>query len=100
MDISSFQFSAEHIKAFCQRYFIRKMAFFGSFVRDDFGEEGDIDVLVEFEPNHIPGFDFFTIEAELSAMLGRKVDLQTAQFLSPEIRTSALAEMVIAYEQA
>jgi predicted nucleotidyltransferase len=56
-------------------------------------------VLVEFEPVHIPEFDFFLIEAELSKILGRKVDLQTANFLSLEIRQSAPSEAVIAYKQ-
>jgi hypothetical protein len=49
---------------------------------------------------HIPGFDFFLIEAELSLLLGRKVDLQTENFISPEIRRSILSEAVSAYEQA
>jgi len=92
--------SPDQIKAFCQKHHIRSLAFFGSVVRDDFNPHSDIDVLIEFEPGHIPGYDFFLIEAELSGLLGRKVDLQTAQFLSPEIRQSALSEAVTAYEQA
>lgn len=76
------------------------MAFFGSVVRDDFGQKSDIDILVEFEPGHIPGFDFFLMEAELSRLLGRKVDLHTENFLSPEIRRTVLSESVVAYEQA
>ena len=87
------------IEAFCRKHHIRSLAFFGSVVREDFSPHSDIDVLVDFEPEHIPGFDFFLIEAELSRLMGRKVDLQTANFLSPEIRQSALAEVVIAYEQ-
>ena len=46
-----------------------------------------------------PGFEFFTIEQELSILLGRKVDLETTNFLSPEIRASVDSELVIAYEQ-
>ena len=84
----------------CQKYHIRRPAFFGSAVRDDFGPHSDIDVLVEFEPGQTPGYDFFLIEAELTQLFWRKVDLQTANFLSPEIRQSALAEAVTAYEQA
>lgn len=86
------------IEAFCQKHNIRKLAFFGSVVRDDFGPQSDIDILVEFEPGHIPGYNFFLLEAELSQLLGRKVDLQTTNFLSPEIRNRALAETVVAYE--
>ncbi len=92
--------SSEQINAFCQKHHIRHLALFGSVVRDDFGPESDIDVLVEFEEGHTPGLDFFTIEAELSGLLGRKVDLQTSKFLSPEVLQNALAEAVVAYEQA
>lgn len=69
-------------------------------VREDFSPQSDIDVLVEFEADHIPGFNFFLIEAELSRLLGRKVDLQTLKFLGPEIREAVLLEAVPAYEQA
>jgi predicted nucleotidyltransferase len=99
MSISAIELTAQQIEAFCQKYHIRSLAFFGSVVREDFNPHSDVDVLVEFEPGRIPGFDFFLIEAELSKLMGRKVDLQTANFLSPEIRQSALAEAVTAYEQ-
>jgi predicted nucleotidyltransferase len=91
--------SVHTIEQFCQRHHIRKLAFFGSVVRDDYNPQSDIDVLVEFEPDFTPGLDFFLIEAELSNILGRKVDLQTASFLSPEILRSALSEAITAYEQ-
>jgi predicted nucleotidyltransferase len=52
-------------------------------LRDDFGPASDVDVLVEFEPGHIPGLAFFSMEEELSQMIGRKVDLNTPGFLSP-----------------
>jgi predicted nucleotidyltransferase len=87
------------IEAYCQKHHIRSLAFFGSFVRNDFTPESDIDVLVEFEPDHTPGYDFFLLEGELSELLGRKVDLQTASFLSPRVRQSALSEAVTVYEQ-
>jgi predicted nucleotidyltransferase len=87
------------IESFCQEHHIRSLAVFGSFTRDDFGPDSDMDILVDFEPGHVPGFDFFLIEAELSRMLGRTVDLQTASFLSPGIRQSALSEAVMVYEQ-
>jgi uncharacterized protein len=91
--------SSQQIQNFCQKYHIRRLSFFGSVVRDDFGPQSDIDVLVEFEPDHTPGLDFFLMEAELSRLLGRRVDLQTLNFLSPEIRNSVLSEAVPAYEQ-
>lgn len=92
--------SSELIVQFCQKHHIRQLSFFGSVVRGDFGPHSDIDVLVEFETGYTPGFDFFLMEAELSQLLGRKVDLQTISFLSPEIRNSVLSEAVPAYEQA
>lgn len=91
--------SPEILKGFCQKYHIRQLSFFGSVVRNDFSPLSDIDVLVEFEPDHVPGFDFFLMEAQLSKLLGRKVDLQTLNFLSADIRQSVLSEAVPAYEQ-
>ncbi|RPJ49508.1 MAG: nucleotidyltransferase [Chloroflexi bacterium] len=88
------------IEQFCRKHHIRQLSLFGSVVRDDFRPDSDIDVLVEFDPGFTPGFDFFSIEAELSRLLGRQVDLQTINFLSPEIRTSILKEAVPVYEQA
>ena len=99
MEIDAFLFSPK-IENFCQKNHIRQLSFFGSVVRDDFDAQSDIDVLVEFEPGHTPGFDFFMMEVELSQLLGRKVDLQTINFLSPEIRQSVLLEAVPVYEQA
>ena len=92
--------TTQQIEAFCQKHHIHSLAFFGSVLREDFGPHSDVDVLVEFEPGHTPGFDFFLIEAELSRLMGRKVDLQTANFLGKELLQSALAEAVTAYEQA
>jgi predicted nucleotidyltransferase len=92
--------SSSQIDEFCRKNYIRKMALFGSVVRKDFGPLSDIDVLVEFEPGHAPGFEFFKMEAELSRIFGRKVDLQTLNFLGVEIRQTVLSEAVPAYEQA
>ena len=92
--------STHPLEGFCQKHHIRQLSFFGSVVRDDFGPQSDIDVLVDFEPDHTPGLDFFLIEVELSRLLGRRVDLQTINFLSPEIRSTVLSEAIPAYEQA
>jgi predicted nucleotidyltransferase len=100
MNLNQMHFPQHKIKAFCQEHHICSLAFFGSFVRSDFRSDSDIDVLVEFEPGHVPGYNFFLIEEELSMLLGRKVDLQTPAFLSPGVRQSALSEAVRVYEQA
>ena len=84
----------------CRRYHIRRLAFFGSILRNDFGPESDIDILVEFEPGYVPGLAFFAIEEELSRILGRKVDLNTSGFLSPYFRDQVLAEAEVQYAQA
>lgn len=85
------------MEEFCRQNHIRKLAFFGSVVRDDFGPDSDVDVLVEFDPGHVPGLAFFAIEDGLSRILGRKVDLNTTQFLSPYVRDEALAEAEVHY---
>ncbi|HUY15866.1 MAG TPA: nucleotidyltransferase family protein [Terriglobia bacterium] len=87
----------EQIGDFCRRHHISRLALFGSVLRDDFTPASDIDVLVEFEPGHTPGLDFFAMEAELSEILGRSVDLNTPGFLSSAIRNHALAEAEVHY---
>lgn len=82
----------EKIAEFCRRHHIRRLALFGSVLRDDFGPDSDVDVLVEFETGHVPGLAFFGMEAELSQILGRKVDLSTLQFLSRYFRDEVLNE--------
>ena len=88
----------ERIEEFCRKHRIRKLAFFGSVLRDDFGPDSDVDVLVEFEEGRVPGLKFFTMERELSEILGRKVDLNTPQFLSDYFREQVLAEVEVQYE--
>ena len=82
----------EKIAEFCRRHHIRRLSLFGSVLRDDFGPDSDVDVLVEFETGHVPGLAFFDMEAELSQILGRKVDLSTLQFLSRYFRDEVLNE--------
>jgi len=88
------------IAEFCRKHHIRRLAFFGSVLRDDFRPDSDVDVLVEFEPEHVPGLAFFAMEAELSEILGRRVDLNTPNFLSPYFRARVEAEAEAQYEQA
>jgi hypothetical protein len=90
----------EQIAQFCRKYHIRKLALFGSVLREDFGPGSDVDVLVEFEPEHIPGLAFFSMEAELSEILGHKVDLNTPQFLSRYFREAVLGEAEVQYVAA
>ncbi len=87
------------VEEFCRRNHIRRLSFFGSILRDDFGPDSDIDVLVEFEPGHVPGLIRLAgMELELSQLLGdRKVDLNTPMCLSRDFRREVLAEAVAHY---
>ena len=80
------------IEALSRRHRIRKLALFGSVLRDDFTPGSDVDVLVEFEPGTRVGLRFFALEQELSELLGRKVDLNTPGFLSKLFRDQVIAE--------
>jgi predicted nucleotidyltransferase len=83
---------SEQIAEFCRRNRVRRLALFGSVIRDDFTSESDVDVLVEFEPRYAAGFVFFQMRRELTAMLGREVDMHTAASLSPYFRQEVLDE--------
>ncbi len=90
----------ERIADFCRRNHIRRLAFFGSVLRDDFTPDSDVDVLVEFEPGKTPGFAFFDVEQELSQILDRRVDLRTPRELSKYFRDEVLAEAEEVYVTA
>jgi predicted nucleotidyltransferase len=89
----------EKLATFCQRHHIRKLAFFGSVLRDDFTPESDIDVLVEFEPGARVGlFDLYDMEQELSRLLGgKKVDMNTPRSLSKYFREEVLTQAEVYY---
>ena len=77
---------------FCQQNGVRRLAVFGSALRDDFGPNSDVDVLIEFEPGRTPGLRFFAMQDELSELFGRSVDLHTPASLSRYFRHQVLAE--------
>jgi predicted nucleotidyltransferase len=89
----------KQLAEFCRKNHIRRMAFFGSVLREDFRPDSDVYVLVEFEPGHVPGFAFFTMQEELTRILGRQVDLCTPKFLSPYFRDQVIREAKVAYAQ-
>jgi predicted nucleotidyltransferase len=91
----------ESVGDFCRRHHIRRLALFGSVLRDDFGPSSDVDVLVEFEPGTKVGLIRLAgMELELSEILGHKVDLNTPGFLSDYYRDRVLAEAEIHYDAA
>ena len=83
----------------CKKYRITRLALFGSVVRDDFGSDSDVDMLVEFEPGHVPGFfGLHRIEQEIAALFGnRRIDLLTFRSLNPHLRERILAEAEVQY---
>ena len=89
------------LSEFCREHRIRKLTFFGSVLRDDFGPDSDVDVLIEFEPGKRVGFITLAgMEIELGRLLGRRVDLHTEKGLNPYFRDNALSTAKIQYEHA
>jgi len=90
----------DKIADFCRRHHIRQLSVFGSALRGDFAPDSDVDVLVEFQVGYIPGFSFFDMQDELSQLLGRKVELNTPNFLSRYFRDKVLKEAEVQYAQS
>jgi predicted nucleotidyltransferase len=92
----------EQVAEFCRRNHIRRLALFGSVLRKDFSPASDVDVLVEFDPEHVPGLlGLAGLELELSPILhGRKVDLNTPGFFGPSLRARIESEAVNQYGPA
>lgn len=88
----------EQIAEFCRRHHIRRLALFGSVLRDDFRPDSDVDVLVEFEPHFQVGFlGLARMERQLSELLGRKVDLRTPAELSSYFREEVVRSSLVEY---
>ncbi|MCX6844229.1 MAG: nucleotidyltransferase domain-containing protein [candidate division WOR-3 bacterium] len=86
---------------FCRRHHIRKLSFFGSVLGESFRPDSDVDVLVEFEPEHVPGLlTLAGLEIELSGLLGRKADVRTAEDLSRYFRDEVVAKAQLLYAAA
>lgn len=92
------QVPREALAEFCRRNQIRRLSLFGSVLREDFGPDSDVDVLVEFEPEARVGFfALMRMEMELSELFGHKVDLNTPGFLSRYFRDQVLEEAEVQY---
>src|SRR5438477_11287043 len=77
----------EKIAEFCRAHGICKLSLFGSVLREDFDpSRSDVDILVEFLPETLPGWEFFGWHEDLAALIGRKVDLHTPKSLSTYFR--------------
>jgi len=81
------------LEAFCRRYQIRRLALFGSVLRDDFNRNSDVDVLVVFDPSaRVTFMTLGRMKRELSAIFHRPVDLVPQEGLKPAIREAVLAD--------
>src|SRR5690606_35827517 len=88
----------ESIAEFCRRHRVRRLALFGSVLRDDFRLDSDVDMLVEFDPQACLGlFTLAAMELELSEILGRKVDLRTPAELSRYFRDEVVESAEVLY---
>ncbi|HXI11326.1 MAG TPA: nucleotidyltransferase family protein [Thermoanaerobaculia bacterium] len=79
-------FDADAIARLCRKHHIRGLSLFGSHLRGEHRPDSDLDLLVEFEPGHVPGFGFVAIERELSEIFEMKVDLRTHGDLNHRFR--------------
>lgn len=92
------QINKEQIIEFCQRYHLTKLALFGSVLTERFGPNSDVDVLFEYDPDHIPTlFDVSAMERELSEIFGRKADMRTPRDLSQLFRDEVVRNALIQY---
>lgn len=93
----AFAIDNERLAEVCQRYHVREMSVFGSAARGELRADSDVDILVEFAPGAILGWDFFRLEEELSKIFGRKVDLGSKSSLKPRVRPEALRDARVLY---
>jgi uncharacterized protein len=97
---SALNINRQKIEQFCIKHHIIKLSFFGSLLRDDFNENSDVDVLVEFGKGHVPGFfRIAEMEDELSIILdGRRPDIRTSEDLSRYFRQDVIDRAQVQYE--
>ncbi|HNR12799.1 MAG TPA: nucleotidyltransferase family protein [Thermodesulfobacteriota bacterium] len=100
MDLHAVQKRKDAIAEFCRRHHIRKLSVFGSVLRGEATPESDLDILVEFDKQHVPGLlRLAGMEIELSELLGQKVDLRTPEDLSRYFRDDVVQTAEIQYAE-
>lgn len=88
----------DSVRIICERYQAKKLALFGSVLTDRFGPESDIDFVVEFSPEARPTFiDLMRMQADLSDLLGRAVDLRTPNELSKHFKDQVMQSALVQY---
>jgi len=87
------------IKSFCKSNKIKKLSLFGSYLKNNYSADSDVDLLVEFEEDTGYGLlDLSRMERELSEIIGKKVDLRTPNELSRYFRDTVLREAKVEYD--
>ncbi len=100
MPLSSRVLTPLELEDYCRRHGVRKLSLFGSILREDFGPESDVDVLVEFEPHRPVGFRIIDMERELSSLYGgRPVQIVSEKYLNPRLRPRILASAQVQFER-
>ena len=101
MELHGIEIPDDWLAGYCRKHHVRRLSLFGSVLRDDFGPDSDIDVLVELEPGARAGLIRLAgMELELGDLLGRKVDLNTPGFISPHFRERVLSQARVLYDAA
>ncbi|NUM53398.1 MAG: nucleotidyltransferase domain-containing protein [Candidatus Hydrogenedentes bacterium] len=99
--LAELEIDRELLEAVCKRWHIKKLSIFGSALRDDFRPDSDVDVLIEFDPEHIPGWEIVDVGDDLSkAFGGRYVDMVSPKYVIPALRARILTSAVVQYEAA
>ena len=92
--------TAARVAEFCQRHHIRKLAVFGSILSDDFRPDSDIDLLVEFQPGHTPGWEIVDLDEQLSELFGgRRVDVVNPKYLNHRLHDKIMQSAVVQYAE-
>lgn len=90
--------SPKWLEKFCKENHIIKLALFGSVISSHFTDTSDVDILVEFDPKHIPGFfRFVDMQDALAKSLGREVDLKTPDDISKLFRNEVMQQSYLLY---
>jgi predicted nucleotidyltransferase len=94
---SGIEVPAARIAEICKRYGIKEMSIFGSAARGDMHADSDVDVMVEFLPDVVHGWEYFRLERELAEVFGRPVDLATKKWMKPRVKARVLPEAHLVY---
>lgn len=94
---SGIEVPAAKIAEICKRYGIQELSIFGSAARGDMRADSDVDVMVEFLPDVVHGWEYFRLERELAEVFGRPVDLATKKWMKPRVKARVLPEARVVY---